>query len=56
MNAEGGVPVQPGLLTSVMADNHLNGSLAIELLQPERVEDLHFFYTSKLQRPLHCVK
>lgn len=43
MNAEGGFPVQPGLLTGVMADNHLNESLAIELLQPERVEDLHFF-------------
>lgn len=44
MNAEGDFSVHPGLLTGVMADNHLNGSLAIELLQPERVEDLVFFF------------
>lgn len=42
MNAEGDFPVHPGLLMGVMADNHLNGSLAIELLQPERIEDLCF--------------
>lgn len=69
MNAEGDFPVHPGLLMGVMADNHLNGSLAIELLQPERVEDLCFlvfcrfflfaFFVcniSALQRPLHFVK
>lgn len=70
MNAEGDFPVHPGLLMGVMADNHLNGSLAIELLQPKRVEDLCFlffcwvfflfaffvFNISALQRPLHFVK
>lgn len=44
MNAEGDFPVHPGLLMGVMADNHLSGSLAIELLQPERVEDLCFLF------------